>query len=245
MNHLFLLAVLLFALTSLVPMIFRLFRPGPRDKARSVVEYAQKRGFALVNPAIAQALDNSLLQMLKNPTLRNSVRAASDVADIEGLENGTGDWLAFNCTLRSKEVTIFNFSASPRSVNTTGANIRYKVAKIRATGLPQFSMGRNSPIHTLENVVDKISGAAKQSIELDGSQYPEFVAHYWLRGSNRAAVTAFLSPDKIRFIETAKLEGTVATNANYLVYFENGVLLRDQDFDSFIATAEKIVGNIL
>jgi len=96
MNHFFLIGVLFFALTGLVPVIFRLFRPSPRDKARSVVEFAQKRGFALVNPAIAQALDNSLLQMLKNPTLRNSVRAASDVADVEELENGTGDWLAFH-----------------------------------------------------------------------------------------------------------------------------------------------------
>jgi len=32
-------------------------------------------------------------------------------------------------------------------------------------------------------------------------------------------------PEKLRFIETTKLEGTVATNANYLVYFEDGVLL--------------------
>src|SRR5215469_15012818 len=105
MSHFFLVVVLLFALSSLVPMILRLFRRSPREKARSVVEYAQKRGFPLVNPTIAQALDDSLLQMIKNPALRNSVRAASDLADVEGLENGTGDWLAFTCTLRSKEVT--------------------------------------------------------------------------------------------------------------------------------------------
>ena len=244
MNHFFLLVLLLFALTSLVPMIVRLFRSSPRDKARSVVEYAQKRGFALVNPAIAQALNDSLLQMSKNPALRNSVRAASDLADIEGLENGTGDWLAFTCTLRSKEVTIFNFSAFPRTVNTSGA-IRYKIAKIRAAGLPQFSLGKNSPIHTLESVVDKISATPKQDIQLELSQFPEFTAHYWLRGSNRAAVTSFLSPDKIRFIERTKLEGTVATNANYLVYFEDGVLLGEEDFDSFIARVEKIVANLL
>ena len=124
MNHFFLLMVVVFALTSLVPIIFRLFRPSPRDKARSVVEYAQKRGFALINPAIAQAMNDSLLQMAKNPALRNSVRAASDLADIEGLENGTGDWLAFTYTLGSKEVTIFNFSANPRTVNTSGAYTR-------------------------------------------------------------------------------------------------------------------------
>jgi hypothetical protein len=245
MNHFFLLAFLLLALSSLVPMIFRLFRPSPKDNARSVVEYAQKRGYVLVNPAIAQALDNSLLQMVTNPALRNSVRAASDLADIEGLANGTGDWLAFTCTLRSKEVTIFNLNVSPGSVNTSAVNIRYKVAKIRAAALPQFSLGRNSTLHAFENVVDKISGTPKPAIELDRSQYPEFTAHYWLRGSDRAAVTAFLSPDKIGFLETTKLEGTVATNAKYLVYFEDGGLFGEEDFDSFITRVEKIVAYLL
>ena len=245
MNHLFLVALLIFALSSLVPVIFRLFRPSPRGKARSLIEYAQKRGFVLVNPAIAQALDNSLLQMSKNPALINSVRAASDVADMEGLENGTGDWLAFTCALRSKEVTIFNFNVTPRNPRASGVNIHYKVAKIRVAGLPQFSLGTNSPIHTLEKVVDKISGTPRQAIEFNRGQYPEFTAHHWLRGSNPAAVTAFLSRDKIRFIETAKLEGTLATNANYLVYFEDGVLLGDRDCDSFIARVERIVANLL
>ncbi|HET9408759.1 MAG TPA: hypothetical protein VFO39_16065 [Candidatus Sulfotelmatobacter sp.] len=245
MNHLFLIVLTIFALCSLVPMIFRLFRPNPRDKVRKVVEYAQKRGFVLVNPAIAQALDNSFLQMLKNPALRNSVRAASDITDIEGLENGTGDWLAFTCTIGSKEVTIFNFNVTPRSPSASGGNIRYKVAKIRALGLPQFSLGTNSAIHTLENVVDKISGTPRPAIELNRIQYPEFTAHYWLRGSDRAAVTAFFSPNKIRFIETTRLAGTIATNANYLVYFEDGVLVREEDFDSFIARVEKMVANLL
>lgn len=245
MSHFILLAFLLLALGSLVPMIFRFFRPSPRDNARSVVEYAQKRGYALVNPAIAQALDNSLLQMMTNPALRNSVRAASDVADIGGLANGTGDWLAFTCTLRSKEVTIFNFNVSSGSANTPAVNIRYKVAKIRAAALPQFSLGRNSTLHAFENAVDRIVGAPKPAIELDRSQYPEFTAHYWLRGSDRAAVTTFLSPDKIRFLETTKLEGTVATNAKYLVYFEDGKLFGEEDFDSFVAKVEKIVAHLL
>src|SRR5215470_347629 len=242
MNHFFFLAVLLVALSSLVPMIFRLFRRNPRDKVRGLIEYAQKREFLLVNPAIAQALDNSLLEMVKNPAIRDSVRAASDLADIEGLENGTGDWLAFTCTLRSKQVTIFNFNVNRGSANSRAVNIRYKVAKIRAAGLPEFSLGRNSAIHTLENVVDKISGTPSPAIELNRSQYPEFTARYWLRGSDRAAVTAFLSRDKIGFIETTKLEGTLATNTNYLVYFEDGVLLEEGDFDSFIARVERIVG---
>ena len=244
MSHFFLLVVLLFVLSILLPMILRLFRRSPRDKARSLVEYAQKRGFALVNPAIAQALDDSLLQMVKNPVLRNSVRAASDVADVDGLENATGDWLAFTCTLKSKEVTIFNCNVAPRGPRASGG-IRYKVAKIRAVGLPQLSLGRNSINHTVENVVDKISGTPNLVIELDHNQYPEFSANYWLKGSDHAAVIAFLSPAKIRFLEATKLEGIIATNTNYLVYFEYGVLLREEDFDSFISRVEKIVANVL
>jgi hypothetical protein len=56
---------------------------------------------------------------------------------------------------------------------------------------------------------------------------------------------SFLSAEKVRFVETAKLKGTIATNANYLVYFESGVLVSEEDFDSFIAKAEKIIANML
>ncbi len=245
MNHFSLLVVLLFALSLILPIIFRLFRGGPREKAGVVVRYAQKRGYALVNPSLAQALDMSPLEMMKNPDLRNSIQASSDIADIEKLHDGTGDWLAFTCNLGSKEVTIFNLSVTSRRADTRGGSIPYKVAKIRAAGLPRFSLGRNSALHTLENVVDKIAGTSKPAIDLDAGQYPEFSKHFWIRGSDRAAVTAFLSGDKIRFLETAKLEGILATNANYLVYFEDGVLLTEQDFDSFIARAETLVANIV
>jgi hypothetical protein len=71
-----------------LPVIFRLFRRGPRDKARVVVGYAQKKGYVLINPSLAQALDNSRLEMLKNPALRNSIKVPSDIADIAGLDNG-------------------------------------------------------------------------------------------------------------------------------------------------------------
>jgi hypothetical protein len=182
--------------------------------------------------------------MLKNPALRNLVRASSDIADIDGLEHGTDDWLAFACRVRSKEVTIFNFSETLQAPHTIG-NIPYKVAKIRAAGLPLFSLGRNSAAHTVENVVQRITGTPRQAIDLDPEKHPEFVAHYWLKGSDRAAVTAFLSADKVKFVESAKLNGIIATNANYLVYFENGVLRRDEEFDSFIRTAENIIANML
>jgi hypothetical protein len=245
MNYFPLLVVLLFALSFILPMIFRLFSRGPRDKARVVVGYAQKRGYVLVNPSLAQALDSSRLEMLKNPALRNSIKASSDIADIEGLDNGTGEWFAFTCNLRSKEVTIFNLNVTSRRVGTSGGGIPYKVAKIRAAGLPRFSLGRNSVLHAMEDVVDKVAGASKPTIDADACQYPEFSTHFWIRGSDPAAVTAFLSADKIRFLETAKLEGILATNTNYLVYFEDGILLREQDFDVFIASVEKLVANIL
>jgi hypothetical protein len=210
-----------------------------------VVGYAQKKGYVLVNPSLAQALDSSLLEMLKNPALRNSIKASSDIADIEGLDNGTGEWFAFTCNLRSKEVTIFNLNATSRGAGTSGGGIPYKVAKIRATGLPRFSLGRNSVLHTIEDAVGKVTGGSKPTIHVDARQYPEFSTHFWIRGSDPAAVTAFLSADKIRFLETAKLEGILATNANYLVYFADGILLREQDFDAFIISIEKLVTNIL
>jgi hypothetical protein len=243
-NHLPLLAALFFALSFIAPIIFRLFRSGPRE-ARAVVEYTQKRGYALVNPALARALDKSYLEMLKDPALRNSNKASLDISDIEKLHDGTGDWLAFTCNLGSKEVTIFNLSVTSRRADNTGGSIRYKVAKIKAAGLPRFSLGRNSALHTFENVVEKIAGASQPAVNLDARQYPEFSAHFWIRGSDPAAVTAFLSGAKIKFLEAANLQGTLASNANYLVYFEDGVLVTEQDFDSFIGRAETLVANLL
>ena len=245
MNHLTLLIILIFVLSILLPMLFRFFRASPRDKAKSVVEYAQRRGYVLVNPALANALDSSLLEMARNPAFKNSIRASSDIADIEELHDGTGDWLAFTCTLRSREATIFNLSVSPRRPDTGGRSIPYKVVKIKAPGLPRFSLGRNSVVHTVVNVVDKIVGAPKGTINVDARLFPEFSAHYWISGSDAVAVTSFLAPGKIRFLETARLEGILATNANYLVYFEDGVLVTEQDFDSFIARAETLVANLL
>ena len=216
-----------------------------REKKREAwLSTRKKRGYALVNPSLAQALDMPRLEMLKNPAFRNSIQASSDIADIERLQDGTGDWLAFTCNLRSKEVTTFNLSVTSRRVDTQGGSVPYKVAKIKAAGLPRFSLGRNSALH-FENVVDKIAGESKPAIDLDARQDPDFSSHFWIRGSDRAAVTAFLSGDKIRFLEAAKLEGILATNANYLLYFEDGVLLTEQDFDSFIARAETLVANLL
>jgi hypothetical protein len=244
-DHLSTLVILIFVLSFVLPIIFRMFRGGPRDKARVVVKYAQKRGYALVNPAFAQVPDMSLLEMARNPAFKNSIKSSSDIDGIDGLGNGTGDWLAFTCTLKSKEVTVFNLSVSPRSVDAGARSIPYKVAKIRTPGLPRFSLGRNSVLHTVVNAVETLAGASKPAIKLDERLYPEFTANYWIRGSDPGAVTAFLSPGKIRFLETEELQGTLATNPNYLVYFEDGVLLSEQDFDTFIARVGSIVANCL
>jgi hypothetical protein len=239
--------ILFFALVVFLPTIFGLFRGlfrNPSKKVTPVIEYAQKKGYRLVNPSASQIPGSSLLEMLKNPALRNLVDASSDLADIDGLGHASGGWLAFTSSLRSKEVTIFNCSTTG-SINAGSRPIPYKVAKIKTQGLPRFSLGKNSIVHTVQDVVGKMVGEPKLAIQVDPRLYPDFSAHYWIRGSDAAAVSAFLSPEKMRFIETAKLPGILATNANYLVYFEDGTLRTEPDFDSFIATVEKFIPAIL
>lgn len=243
MNRFPILVALLFGLSVILRLILRLFIRSPKDKAKAIIGYAHKRGYALVNPSFAQAWEDSPTEMLKNPTLRNSIRASSDIADIEELADGTGDWLAFTCNLRSKDITIFNLSVPSPRADGRQQNIHYKVAKIRTVDLPRFSLGRNSVVHSVENVVARVLGAPKLTVDIDERQYPEFAAHYWIRGTDSDAVTAFLSSSKIKFLESAKLKGVLATNAHYLVYFEYGVLATDQDFDSFVAQTEILVAN--
>jgi hypothetical protein len=235
--------ILLFVLSVFLPMVFGLFR-DPSRRARPVLEYVQKKGYRLVNPSVSQVLSSSRLEMLKNPALRNLVDASSDIADIDGLGHASGGWLAFTGNLRSKEVTIFNCSTAG-AINANSRPTPYKVAKIRAAELPRFSLGKNSIGHTVLDAVGKMAGEPKLAIDVDPRLYPDFSAHYWIRGSDAAAVSAFLSPEKMKFIETVKLPGTLATNPHYLVYFENGTLRTEPDFDSFIATVEKLIASIL
>jgi len=239
--------ILLLVLGVFLPMILGLFRSlfrNPSKKATPVIEYAQRKGYRLLNPSASQIPGSSVFEMLKNPALRNLVDASSDVADIDGLDHASGGWLAFTSNLRSKEVTIFNCS-TVGSINANSRPIPHKVAKINAQGLPRFSLGKNSIVSTIQDVVGKMVGEPKLAIDVDQRLYPDFSAHYWIRGSDAAAVSAFLSPEKLRFIETAKLPGILSTNANYLVYFEDGTLRTEPDFDSFIATVEKVIAAIL
>ena len=239
---------LVFALSVFLPMIFRLIRfsLNPTKRATPVIEYAEKKGYRLVNPSATQIPGSSLMEMLKNPAfnLRNLTDASSDLADIDGLERASGGRLAFTANLRSKEATIFNCSTTG-SINAGSRLIPYKVAKIRAAGLPRFSLGKNSIVHTVQDVVDKMVGQPQLTIAVDPRLNPDFSAHYWIRASDAAAIFAFLSPEKMRFIQTANLPGTLATNSNYLVYFELGTLGTEPDFDSFIATVEKLIAGVL
>jgi hypothetical protein len=228
-----------------VPAVFRRFRGGPRARAKAIVDYVQRRGYALVNPVIAQVLDASRLDLARNPALRQLVKASVDVGDIEGLEQGNEDWLAFRFDLGGKEATIFNFSVSARNPASTGGGVQYKVAKIGAPGLPRFLLGRNSLAHTVQDAVDSAVGTPKTAISVDTALYPEFSSHYWLKGSDPATVKQFLTPEKIKFIEETKPRGTIATNALYLVYFEYGVLGSDQELDSFIDQIGRLAANFL
>jgi hypothetical protein len=238
--------MLLFAAFVFLPILFSIIRTVFRDpgkKVLPVLDYAQKKGYRLLNPSAMQIPGSSFLEALKNPALRNLVDASSDITDIDGLGQASGGWLAFTCQLRSKEVTIFNCSTTG-SINSSSGPIPHKVAKIRVEGLPQFSLGKNSLLHTFVDAVDKLAGQPKLPIAVDQRQFPNFSAHYWITGTDTAAVSAFLSSEKIRFLEAAQFPGFLSTNAKYLVYFESGTLHTEPDFDSFIATAEKLVAGL-
>jgi hypothetical protein len=239
--------LLLFVAFVFLPILFSIIRMVFRDpgkKVLPVLDYAQKKGYRLLNPSAMQIPGSSFLEALKNPALRNLEDASSDITDIEGLAHASGGWLAFTCQLRSKEVTIFNCSTAGLN-NSHSGPIPYKVAKIRVEGLPRFSLGKNSLLHTFLDTVDKLAGQPKLPIAVDQRQVPNFSAHYWIHGSDAAAVSAFLSPEKLRFLEAAQFPGILSTNARYLVYFENGTLHTEPDFDSFIATSEKLVVGLL
>jgi hypothetical protein len=227
---------------------------GPRkfrQRAKLISDYAQNKGYVLANPSLVQiATTSSARELITNPSLRSFIKGSEGIADIEGLERGTDDPFAVICNLRSKEVMIFDFSVDSQRTDDRAANLNYKVAKIRSVGLPRFSLGRNSVVHTVQNVVDNMVGKPKSDIHLDPRNADpniasEFEKHFWLKGSDCATVSTFLSSAKLQFLENAKLPGVIATNAHYMVYFEDGSLGSATDFDLFIATAEKIVVNLL
>jgi hypothetical protein len=222
---------------------------GPRQfrkKIKLISDYTAKRGYRLANPSLMQISSSaSARDMLTNPSLQSYVKGSEGITDIEGLERATDGPFAFTCNMRSKEVMIFELSVSSQSADGKGGDIQYRVAKIASEALPRFSVGRHSVVNTVLNVVDKMVGKPQSKIDIDPRTFPEFAKHFWLNGADRAAVLAFLSPEKITFLGNTKLEGTIAANSHYFVYFELGMLRNENEYDTFISTVEKLVANLL
>src|SRR3981189_1157903 len=229
--------------------LIQLLVSGPRQfrkRAKFLSEYTARKGYRLANSSIAQMTGSSSARdILTNPSLKSYAKGSDGINDIEGLERGTGDPFAFTTSMRSKEVMIFELSVSSQRTDDKGRAVHYKVAKVTNEGLPRFSLGRHSVVNAVQNLVDKMTGKPKSSIDVDPRNFPEFAKHYWLKGSDRGAVLAFLSPEKMTFLGNKKLEGIIATNSRYFVYFELGSLRSENDYDTFIATVEKLAANLL
>jgi hypothetical protein len=222
---------------------------GPRQfrkKINMISDYTAKRGYRLANPSIMQISSNpSARDLLTNPSLQSYIKGSEGIPDIEGLERGTGGPFAFTCSIRSKEVMIFELNVSSQRTDGKGGDLHYKVAKIANEALPRFSLGRHSVVNAVQNVVDKMVGKPQSKIDVDPRTFPEFAKHYWLKGPDTAAVLVFLSPERIAFLGNTKLEGVIATNSHFFVYFELGMLRSENDYDAFIGTVEKLVTNLL
>src|SRR5262249_28787595 len=162
--------------------------------------------------------------------LRDLARAHSDITDIDEFADGSDDWLAFRCTLGSKTVTVFNFSKAP-PLNAQSGPPSYRVAKIAVDGLPRFSLEPRSVVATVEALTDKLRQQPDQTVELASAS---FNSRYWLRGPDPAAVAAYFTLDRMRFLESDRLRGTFATNARYLVYYELAAMRTEADYETFV-----------
>ena len=241
--------IVIFILISIASLLIQILVFGPRQfrkKTKLISDYTAKRGYRLANPSIMQiSSSSSARDILTNPSLNTYAKGSDGITDIEGLERGTDDPFAFSCSTGSKEAMIFELSVSSQRTDDKGRAVHYKVTKITNNALPRFSLGRHSAAHAVENLVDKMVGRPKSDINVDPRSFPEFAKHYWLKGPDSAAVLAFLSPEKITFLGNTKLEGTIATNSHYFVYFELGSPRTENDYDTFISTVQKLVTNLL
>ncbi len=210
-----------------------------RQHARIAVEYVQKHGYQLLNPILAQKIDESLLDLMRDPSLRDLARATSDITDIGRFADGNDDWLAFRCELARRPVTIFNFTKAPPLHSDTGP-MSFRVAKMQVDGLPRFSLEPRSAATAVEALVGTLLHHEDSTIDAIPTSQGSFDSRYWLRGSDRTAVAAFFTPERIRFIEAERLPGTLASNAHYLVYYESTAMESEADYDAFIAVVERI-----
>ncbi len=215
-----------------------------RKKAMVISDYIRKRGYVLLNPSASKLVDSTLAEIVKSVPEGGWVRGASGITDIELFKDGSDNpALAFVCRLRGKEVTIFNFESNPTLNAPSSRGPRYKVAKVSEEGLPQFSLGRHSAVEVVQNVVDRLVG--NPDLSLHEGPRPEFFKRYWLRGADGPAVYAFLNPQRLAFLEQENLAGILASNAQYLVYCEDGTMQSEEDYDRFIAAVESLITHLL
>src|ERR1700731_4234462 len=181
--------------------VISIFVFGPRKvqkRAKLISDYTQNNGYALANASLVQmATTSSARELMTNPSFRSFVKGSEGITDIEGLERAKDDPFAVTCNQRSKEVMIFDVSVDSQRTDDRPTDLNYKVAKIRSAGLPRFSLGRNSVVHSVLNVVDSMVGKPKSDIHLDPRNVnpntaSEFEKHFWLKGSDRAAILTFL-----------------------------------------------------
>ena len=207
-------------------------------------DYLRKRGYVLLNPSASNVAGATLAEIIKSVPEGGWVRGSAGITDIDLFKDGTDNpALAFVCRLREKEVTVFNFSSNPSLNAPSSGGPRYKVAKARQEGLPRFSLGRHSAVEKVQNVVNKLVGSPDLSLHQGAD--PAFFRNYWVRSPDGPAVFAFLSPERLAFLEQESLAGILAANAEYLVYCEDGALQTEEDYDRFIATVGRLIAHLL
>lgn len=215
-----------------------------RKRATVVSDYIRKRGYVLLNPSASKVADATLAEIMKSVPEGGWVRGSAGITDIEPFKDGSDNpALAFVCRLRGKEVTIFNFEGNPSLNAPSSSGPRYKVAKVKQEGLPRFSLGRHSAVEKVQNVVDKLVGSPDLSLH-EGAD-PAFFRRYWVRGPDAPAVFAFLSAERVAFLERENFAGILAANAGYLVYCEDGAMQTEEDYDRFIATVDRLIAHLL
>ncbi len=239
-----------FAILFIVASIaLQLLVSGPRQfrkRSQWLTEYTTRKGYRLVNPAVARITDfSSTREILSDPSLKSLTKGSDGIGDIEGLERGTDDPFVFACSLHSKEAMIFELSVSSQRSDGRESALPYRVAKIAMEGAPRFSLSWHSALDTVINVVEKMAGKSVPTIDVDPQLFPQFAKNYCLRGPDACAVLSFLSAGKISFLQNRKLAGTIATNSRYFVYFESGRLRSEPDCDAFIATVDDLAANLL
>jgi len=231
-------------LTSVARTFLGLLSGKPaRQHGRVVVDYVQKHGYQLLNPVLAQKLDASVLDMVKDPrcTISRARRPTSPTSADSTTAAMTG-WpsAASSGTGRSPSST----SARRRRFTAAVAPYPSESRRSRSTG---YLASPSSPArrHGRGDRGRKLLHQPESTIELDPGQHASFGSRYRLRGADRTAVVEFFTPERIRFIEAEQLPGKFASNARYLVYYESTAMRTEADYDAFMAVVERIATRFL